>query len=105
MLTRSWLIALVVLSPLRAFAALPGTPLPDTPLRNFQVQEPLPLPEHVKTCTVTLVRHLFSNSYGQPAIVGYAPPTGCGAPGTWSTVVMNFTATSNGVSREKHLLS
>jgi hypothetical protein len=79
------------------WAALPGTPLLDAPLRNFQVQEPLPIPKGVQTCRVDLIRHLFANSYGQPAISSYEPPRDCGAPGSWAAVVLNLTSTSNGV--------
>jgi hypothetical protein len=78
-------------------SALSGTPLPENPLRPFQVQQPLSNPG-IKPCSVVLLEHVFSNSYGQPAIANYTPPLGCGSPGSWSSVIVNLTASSNGVS-------
>lgn len=97
-MSRLWYLLIAAVTFTRLHAALPGTPLPDTPLRNFQVQEPLPVPRDAKSCPVALLRHLFINSYGQPAIAEYNPTASCGPIGTWSAIVFNLTATSNGVS-------
>jgi Peptide N-acetyl-beta-D-glucosaminyl asparaginase amidase A len=72
-------------------------PLPGDPLRNFQVSQPLRFPDTEHSCDVVLVHHLFSNSFGQPAVVEYDPPQHCGTPGTWAAIGLNITATSNGV--------
>ena len=72
-------------------------PLPGDPLRNFQVSQPLTFPTMGNSCDVLLIHHLFSNSFGQPAIVEYDPPSHCGTPGTWAAIGLNITATSNGV--------
>jgi hypothetical protein len=84
-----------------AFLALPilglsGALLPEDPLRPFEVQQPLSVPG-LQPCTLVLFQHVFSNSYGQPAVVNYTPPSGCGYPGSWSSVVVNVTGSSNGV--------
>jgi hypothetical protein len=89
---------LIVLIP----AAICGVHAYDTsasngPLRAFGVQQPISIP-HSHACKVDLIQHSFANSYGQPAIANYAPPTECGDAGTWSSVVLNLTATSSGVS-------
>lgn len=72
-------------------------PIPGNPLRNFQVSQPLPFPTMGNSCDVLLVHHLFSNSFGQPAVVEYDPPNHCGTPGTWAAIGLNITATCNGV--------
>jgi hypothetical protein len=79
-----------------------ASPLSDTPLRNFQVQQSLAVPE-TKPCPVQLVRHLFANSYGQPATARYQPPLACGPPGVWDAVIVNLTVTSNGVRNSSEL--
>jgi len=46
------------------------------------------------SCTVQIMAHTFANSYGQPYIGTYAPPSVC--PGPWAKVVLTFTATVGG---------
>ncbi|KZT30135.1 hypothetical protein NEOLEDRAFT_1054711 [Neolentinus lepideus HHB14362 ss-1] len=88
------------LSGISAHAYTPG-PLPEQPLPDFGVYRPPVVPSDVEPCTVLLTHHLFANSYGSPAIVQYEPPTGCGEPGTWTSIVLNFTATSNGTQYDR----
>ncbi|KAG8768307.1 hypothetical protein FRC12_005655 [Ceratobasidium sp. 428] len=66
------------------------------PLVNFQVAQPPITPKVGKSCTVQLLRHTFANSYYQPAIVEYKPPTNCGPIGQWAGISLNWTATSQG---------
>ncbi|CUA70145.1 hypothetical protein RSOLAG22IIIB_00493 [Rhizoctonia solani] len=66
------------------------------PLVNFQVSQPPITPKVGKTCTVQLFRHTFANSYYQPEIVEYKPPTDCGEVGKWAGISLNWTATSQG---------
>ncbi|EIN14642.1 hypothetical protein PUNSTDRAFT_124096 [Punctularia strigosozonata HHB-11173 SS5] len=82
-------------------ASSSGTPFADSPLRDFQVQQPPAIPHDAHECSITLVRHLFGNSYGQPATVPYNPPVECGEPASWSAVVANITATSNGTQYDR----
>ncbi|KAF8329143.1 peptide N-acetyl-beta-D-glucosaminyl asparaginase amidase A-domain-containing protein [Cantharellus anzutake] len=70
------------------------------PLVNFQVQQPPALPYDVK-CTVVLTHHLFGNSYYQPAIIDYIPPSNCGPVGKWAGISMNLTGTSNGTQYDR----
>ncbi|KAG8861267.1 hypothetical protein FRB91_009178 [Serendipita sp. 411] len=72
-----------------------------TPLVNFQVNQPLAVPKSVPKCEVELVHHLFANSYYQPAITVYTPPTSCGPIGSWSAISLNWTATSNGTQYDR----
>jgi len=48
----------------------------------------------VPHCTVTVVRHDFANSYGQPFTGTVAPPAGC--PGPWTKVVLDWTGSVAG---------
>ncbi|KAF8607907.1 hypothetical protein BDV93DRAFT_435058 [Ceratobasidium sp. AG-I] len=66
------------------------------PLVNFQVAQPPITPKIGQSCTVELFRHTFANSYYQPEIIEYTPPTDCGAVGKWAGVSLNWTATSQG---------
>ncbi|QRW01614.1 peptide-N(4)-(N-acetyl-beta-glucosaminyl)asparagine amidase A [Ceratobasidium sp. AG-Ba] len=66
------------------------------PLVNFQVTQPPITPKVGKSCTVELFRHTFANSYYQPEIIEYTPPTNCGKIGEWAGVSLNWTATSQG---------
>ncbi|KAG9092593.1 hypothetical protein FRC06_011864, partial [Ceratobasidium sp. 370] len=66
------------------------------PLVNFQVAQPPLTPKVGRSCTVQLFRHTFANSYYQPEIVEYTPPTDCGAIGQWAGISLNWTATSKG---------
>jgi hypothetical protein len=45
-------------------------------------------------CTVTVMRHDFANSYGQPFTGTVAPPADC--PGPWAKVVLNWSGTVAG---------
>ena len=94
--TMHWLF---YLSPFTMFSSTVWSqPLPGDPLRDFQVSQPLPFPTMGNSCDVLLVHHQFSNSFGQPAIVEYDAPDHCGTPRTWAAIVLNVTATSNGVA-------
>ncbi|CAE6530645.1 unnamed protein product [Rhizoctonia solani] len=66
------------------------------PLVNFQVSQPPITPKIGKTCTVQLFRRTFANSYYQPEVVEYKPPTDCGEIGKWAGISLNWTATSQG---------
>lgn len=85
-----------------SIALRPG-PLDGKPLRNFQVTAPLAVPRgpSVRECTIPLVHHNFAFSFGLPAVVDYDPSTDCGPLGTWSSIVLNFTATSNGTQFDR----
>ncbi|KAF8514073.1 peptide N-acetyl-beta-D-glucosaminyl asparaginase amidase A-domain-containing protein [Gautieria morchelliformis] len=72
-----------------------------TPIVDFQVAQPPPLPADAKQCTVQLLERTFGNSFGDPEIIQYTPPTDCGAPGTWAGVSLNWTATSNGTQFDR----
>ncbi|KIP09483.1 hypothetical protein PHLGIDRAFT_126231 [Phlebiopsis gigantea 11061_1 CR5-6] len=69
-----------------------------SPLVDFQVAQPLTLPQGVKTCTIQVLQHTFAFS---PEVVAYAPPTDCGEPGSWAGVSLNFTVTSNGTQYDR----
>ncbi len=49
---------------------------------------------HTPSCTRTVMRHDFANSYGQPFTGTVAPPAAC--PGLWSKVVLNWSGTVAG---------
>ncbi|BGP36823.1 hypothetical protein JCM10449v2_000725 [Rhodotorula kratochvilovae] len=36
-----------------------------------------------------------------PAVANFTPPTGCGTPGTWASIVLNLTVTSNGTQFDR----
>ncbi|TFY62752.1 hypothetical protein EVJ58_g3662 [Rhodofomes roseus] len=46
-------------------------------------------------------RRTFGNSYGDPEIVQYTPPTDCGEVGSWAGISLNFTVTSNGTQYDR----
>ncbi|KAF8507339.1 peptide N-acetyl-beta-D-glucosaminyl asparaginase amidase A-domain-containing protein [Hysterangium stoloniferum] len=71
------------------------------PFVDFQVVQPLPLPSDVKQCTVQLLERNFANSFGNPEVIQYIPPTDCGTPGTWAGISLNWTATSNGTQFDR----
>jgi Peptide N-acetyl-beta-D-glucosaminyl asparaginase amidase A len=48
----------------------------------------------VRHCAVTVMRHDFANSYGQPFTGTVTPPAGC--PGPWTKVVLDWTGTVAG---------
>ncbi|PCH37957.1 hypothetical protein WOLCODRAFT_148915 [Wolfiporia cocos MD-104 SS10] len=70
-------------------------------LVDFQVAQPPPLPADAEQCTVLILEHTFGNSYYQPAIVPYTPPTDCGDVGSWAGISLNFTVTSNGTQYDR----
>ncbi|OJA19047.1 hypothetical protein AZE42_06312 [Rhizopogon vesiculosus] len=79
------------------FAALASAQV----LVDFQVTEPPPVPNNVQTCTMMILERTFGNSYGDPEIVEYTPPSGCGVVGSWGAVTLNFTVTSNGTQYDR----
>ncbi|KAH9037484.1 peptide N-acetyl-beta-D-glucosaminyl asparaginase amidase A-domain-containing protein [Lactarius pseudohatsudake] len=68
------------------------------PLVNFQVAQPPPfvLDSDSLQCTTTILQRTFGSSIGDPEIVQYIPPTGCGTPDVWAGVTLNFTVAING---------
>ncbi|KAH9037478.1 peptide N-acetyl-beta-D-glucosaminyl asparaginase amidase A-domain-containing protein [Lactarius pseudohatsudake] len=68
------------------------------PLVNFQVAQPPPfvIDSESLQCTTTILQRTFGSSIGDPAIVQYTPPTGCGTPDVWAGVTLNFTVTIKG---------
>jgi hypothetical protein len=72
-----------------------------SPLVNFQVAQPPPLPADAKQCTVQVIQRTFGFSFGKAEVVQYAPPTDCGAAGSWAGVSMNMTVTSNGTQFDR----
>ncbi|TFK46399.1 hypothetical protein OE88DRAFT_1638304 [Heliocybe sulcata] len=68
---------------------------------DFQVAQPLTLPRSANQCTVEILTRTFANSYGDPEIVPYTPPTDCGSAGTWAGISLNFTVTSNGTQYDR----
>ncbi|KAH7889693.1 peptide N-acetyl-beta-D-glucosaminyl asparaginase amidase A-domain-containing protein [Phlebopus sp. FC_14] len=70
-------------------------------LVDFQVAQPPPVPRDAQTCTVKILERTFGNSYGDPEIVEYTPPTECGEAGSWAAVTLNFTVTSNGTQYDR----
>ncbi|KAH9031826.1 peptide N-acetyl-beta-D-glucosaminyl asparaginase amidase A-domain-containing protein [Lactarius hengduanensis] len=68
------------------------------PLVNFQVAQPPPfvLDSESLQCTTTILQRTFGSSIGDPEIVNYTPPTGCGTPDVWAGVTLNFTVTIKG---------
>jgi hypothetical protein len=88
----SGLLALVV--PF-SFAAVP------VPLVDFQVAQPPPVPLNAQKCTTQLFQRAFGNSFGDPEVVDYTPPTDCGEVGSWAAVTLNFTVTSNGTQFDR----
>ncbi|KAJ8700144.1 hypothetical protein PTI98_003199 [Pleurotus ostreatus] len=87
-----------LLSVLIAFAASLAQA---TVLRNFQVAQPVPVPQDVKSCTIQVLQRDFAFSFGLAEVVQLVPPTDCGAPGTWSAITLNFTVTSNGTQFDR----
>ncbi|KAJ3987341.1 peptide N-acetyl-beta-D-glucosaminyl asparaginase amidase A-domain-containing protein [Lentinula detonsa] len=71
------------------------------PLVDFQVAQPPPVPQDAQTCTVQLFQRDFGNSFGDPEVVEYTPPTDCGEVGSWAAVTLNFTVTSNGTQFDR----
>ncbi|KAG0143578.1 hypothetical protein CROQUDRAFT_724471 [Cronartium quercuum f. sp. fusiforme G11] len=65
-------------------------------LQEFEVMAPPDVPRGGKPCEVVLLQHTFGWSYGKPAKVSYTPPTGCGKPGSWASVVFSLTTSSQG---------
>ncbi|KAG1756769.1 peptide N-acetyl-beta-D-glucosaminyl asparaginase amidase A-domain-containing protein [Suillus paluster] len=94
-----------MLSNIRVFAPLAGVLLAALSsaqvLVDFQVAEPPPVPNNAQTCTTMILERTFGNSYGNPEIVEYTPPTDCGAVGSWAAVTLNFTVTSNGTQYDR----
>lgn len=72
-----------------------------TLLRNFQVKEPPVVPRGGKICRKTLLRTTFANSAGKPARVSYAAPKDCGEAGSWASVVLSLTITSQGTQFDR----
>ncbi|BGP29039.1 hypothetical protein JCM10296v2_000775 [Rhodotorula toruloides] len=73
-------------------------------LRNLQVQHPPIVPVDGRKCTFELLNHDFANSYYQPAIVDYVPPSWreCGFPAEDAAgIVLNLTVTSNGTQFDR----
>ncbi|KAI0341818.1 hypothetical protein BDW22DRAFT_280762 [Trametopsis cervina] len=70
-------------------------------LVDFQVAQPLTLPQTAKQCTVQILRRTFAFSYGSPEVVQYTPPTACGPVGSWAGISLNFTVTSNGTQYDR----
>lgn len=90
---------------MKAFAPLAGVLLAALSsaqvLVDFQVAEPPPVPNSGQQCTMMILERTFGNSYGDPEIVEYTPPTDCGAVGSWAAVTLNFTVTSNGTQYDR----
>ncbi|GJE90903.1 peptide N-acetyl-beta-D-glucosaminyl asparaginase amidase A-domain-containing protein [Phanerochaete sordida] len=72
-----------------------------SPLVDFQVAQPLTLPQDAKQCTVAILQRTFASSYGSPEVVQYTPPTDCGPAGSWAGISLNFTVTSNGTQYDR----
>ncbi|KZP01186.1 hypothetical protein CALVIDRAFT_126822 [Calocera viscosa TUFC12733] len=70
------------------------------PLVDFQVQQPPAAPPS-QACEYVLMTHSFANSYGQPGVAAYTPPTDCGPIGEWAAISLNFTCTSQGVQYDR----
>lgn len=70
-------------------------------LVNFQVAQPPTVPKDGEQCTIKLIERNFAWSYGSPEIVQYTPPTDCGPAGSWATVTLNLTVTSNGTQYDR----
>ncbi|KAL4265299.1 Peptide-N4-(N-acetyl-beta-glucosaminyl)asparagine amidase A [Pleurotus pulmonarius] len=87
--------------PLSVLLALAVPLAQATVLRNFQVAQPVPLPQDVKSCTIQVLQRDFAFSFGLAEVVQLVPPTHCGLPGTWSAITLNFTVTSNGTQFDR----
>ncbi|GAA5897560.1 hypothetical protein JCM8208_003304 [Rhodotorula glutinis] len=74
---------------------------PRAPLENLQVHHPPLLSNRARRCAVSLLEHSFAFSYYEPAVVAFEPPTDCGPPGSWSSIVLNLTVTSNGTQFDR----
>ncbi|CAD6582508.1 MAG: hypothetical protein CYPHOPRED_002050 [Cyphobasidiales sp. Tagirdzhanova-0007] len=76
-----------------------------SPLRNFQLAVPPRVAKDAQNCTIELVHHVFGNSWGRPAVLQYEPPAAhanaCGSIETWSSIVLNYSATSNGTQYDR----
>ncbi|KZV93370.1 hypothetical protein EXIGLDRAFT_613065 [Exidia glandulosa HHB12029] len=70
------------------------------PLVDFQVSQPPVVPTGARTCDVQILQHNF-DSFGNPAVIQYTPPTACGTPGSWAAVTLNYTGTSNGTQFDR----
>ncbi|KAG6002934.1 hypothetical protein E4U21_002499 [Claviceps maximensis] len=51
-----------------------------------------------ESCVVTLMEHVFANSYGKPFVANYVPPStsSCSLASSFNRVVVNFTVVSEG---------
>ncbi|KAG5651592.1 hypothetical protein H0H81_008113 [Sphagnurus paluster] len=54
-------------------------------LRNFQVTQPVVVPDDAKQCTIKVLQ----------------PPTDCGPLGSWAAITLNLTVTSNGTQYDR----
>ncbi|GAB0133299.1 hypothetical protein EsDP_00001711 [Epichloe bromicola] len=54
--------------------------------------------EERESCVVTLMEHVFANSYGQPFVANYVPPvsTSCSLASSFNRVAVNLTVVSEG---------
>ena len=101
-----------------------GERSPLQPLENLQVHHPPLVSKRARRCTLTLLEHSFAFSYcacissiwslslrvreltlssspDEPAVTSFEPPVNCGPPGSWSSVVLNLTVTSNGTQFDR----
>ncbi|KAI8457352.1 hypothetical protein BY996DRAFT_6915807 [Phakopsora pachyrhizi] len=70
-------------------------------LLNFQVSQPPVVPKGGRLCRLNYLQHIFGNSFGQPAKGQYRPPSDCGPPGSWASVVLELTVTSKGTQFDR----
>ncbi|KAE9396036.1 hypothetical protein BT96DRAFT_922388 [Gymnopus androsaceus JB14] len=70
-------------------------------IRDFQVAQPPVVPKDAKQCTQVIFDHVFSNSFGTPAITQFEPPVDCGSVGSWAAITLNLTATINGTQFDR----
>ncbi|EKM55502.1 uncharacterized protein PHACADRAFT_256166 [Phanerochaete carnosa HHB-10118-sp] len=92
------MISALLLVPAFLLAALSASA---QPLVDFQVAQPPPLPQDAKQCTIQILERTFGNSFGDPEIVQFTPPTDCGSVGSWAGISLNFTVTSNGTQFDR----
>lgn len=81
---------LTALVPALATAA-PSAPSVTSPTgmqQQVEADRPIPVPP-THSCTETIAKHDFGNSYGAPYVGSYQPPAACAGP--WNTVVLTLT--------------
>lgn len=79
----------------RFLKSVPPPPHHNASQEYLEVTRPLLIDQLIRSCSVQVLRHNFSNTVGSPPVsVLYFPPSDCPSP--WHRVALHFTATCRG---------